>query len=56
MLQMVEERAPDGFADLEQVMPLREREEVAARYKQTAGFDRETLNKKASLSARLPSR
>lgn len=56
VLQMVEERAPDGFVDLEQVMPLREREEVAARYKQTAGFDRETLNKKASLSARLPSR
>ena len=56
VLQMLEERAPDGFADLEQVLPLREREAVAARYKQTAGFDRDTLNQKASLSARLPLR
>jgi 5-methylphenazine-1-carboxylate 1-monooxygenase len=50
VLQRVEERAPEGFADLETVMPLAEREAIAARYKVAAGFDRETLNRRASLS------
>ena len=50
-MQRVEERAPDGFDDLEKVLPLKEREEIAARYKQAAGFDMQTLNSKASLSA-----
>ena len=54
ILQLVEDRAPDGFADLEQVVPLAERESVAARYKTAAGFDRELLNSKPSLSARRP--
>ncbi len=52
VLQLVEQRAPDGYADLEQVLPLAEREAVAARYKTAAGFDRETLNRKPSLNAR----
>ena len=51
VMQRVEERAPDGFDDLEKVLPLAEREAIAARYKQAAGFDRETLNRKLSLSA-----
>ena len=51
VMQRVEERAPDGFDDLEKVLPLKEREEIAARYKQAAGFDMQTLNSKASLSA-----
>jgi len=52
VLQLVEERAPDGFTDLEKVAPLAEREAVAARYKSAAGFDRETLNRKPSLNTR----
>ena len=51
VMQRVEERAPDGFDDLEKVLPLKEREEIAARYKQAAGFDMQTLNSKPSLSA-----
>ncbi|MEM9620434.1 MAG: flavin-dependent oxidoreductase [Pseudomonadota bacterium] len=38
VMQLAEERAPEGFADIEQVIPLRERQEIAARYKQVAGF------------------
>jgi 5-methylphenazine-1-carboxylate 1-monooxygenase len=52
VLQIVEERAPDGFDDLEAVLPLDERTEIAGRYKKTAGFDIETLNAKPSLSVR----
>ena len=52
VLQLVEERAPDGFDDLEKVAPLAEREALAARYKTAAGFDRDLLNSKPSLSTR----
>lgn len=38
VMQMAEERAPDGFSDIETVIPRGELEEIAARYKQTAGF------------------
>jgi 2-polyprenyl-6-methoxyphenol hydroxylase-like FAD-dependent oxidoreductase len=44
VMQLVEERAPNGFADLEAVLPLAEREAIAAEYKRLAGFDRERLN------------
>jgi 2-polyprenyl-6-methoxyphenol hydroxylase-like FAD-dependent oxidoreductase len=50
VMQRVEERAPDGFDDLEKVLPLAEREAIAARYKQAAGFDMQTLNTKPSLT------
>lgn len=44
ILDILEERAPDGYDDLERVLPLAEREEIAARYKKMAGFDIERLN------------
>lgn len=47
VLQLAEERAPDGFDDIEQVIPLVEREAIAARYKQTAGFDKSRVNQQA---------
>ena len=47
VLQLAEERAPNGFDDIETVIPLAEREAIANSYKQTAGFDRETVNRKA---------
>jgi len=50
ILKVVEERAPDGFADLDQVVSPAEREAFAARYKNAAGFDRDTLNSKPSLA------
>jgi 2-polyprenyl-6-methoxyphenol hydroxylase-like FAD-dependent oxidoreductase len=51
VMQLAHERAPSGFADIENVIPRAEREEIANRYKQVAGFERETLNARQSLSA-----
>lgn len=50
VLRLVHERAPDGFDDIEQVMPLAEREEIALRYKRLAGFEPATLNARRSWS------
>ncbi len=44
IMQLVEERAPEGFADLDAVVSREELETIAARYKQIAGFDRKTLD------------
>jgi 2-polyprenyl-6-methoxyphenol hydroxylase-like FAD-dependent oxidoreductase len=44
VMQMVEERAPNGFTNLYDVITRAELEEVANRYKAVAGFDRERLN------------
>jgi serine/threonine protein kinase len=44
VMQIAEERAPDGFNDIGEVIPPEELEAIAARYKQIAGFDREKLN------------
>jgi 2-polyprenyl-6-methoxyphenol hydroxylase-like FAD-dependent oxidoreductase len=43
VMQVAHERAPQGFMDIEKVVPLREREAIAQRYKRLAGFDRQTL-------------
>ncbi|WP_336215508.1 flavin-dependent oxidoreductase [Nonomuraea sp. LPB2021202275-12-8] len=50
VMRLAHERAPGGFDDIEQVMPLSELEEIALRYKQMAGFDPATLNERASWS------
>lgn len=47
-LQLVEERAPDGFDDVHDVVAPEELDEIAARYKTTAGFDIDTLNSRPS--------
>ena len=44
VVSMVEERAPDGFDDIETVMPHAERAAIAARYKQAAGFEVQAVN------------
>lgn len=44
VLDIVEEKAPDGFADIHDVMSRQELEETANAYKQTAGFAVEALN------------
>ncbi|MDB5824191.1 MAG: hypothetical protein JWR21_2895 [Herminiimonas sp.] len=43
VMQLAEERAPNGFTDIESVIPLAEREEISLRYKRLAGFDRQSL-------------
>lgn len=46
VMQIVEERAPNGFTNLYDVISKEELEAVAARYKKIAGFDKEALNQK----------
>jgi 2-polyprenyl-6-methoxyphenol hydroxylase-like FAD-dependent oxidoreductase len=48
MLDLVEQRAPQGFADLESVLPSDELERIVGDYKKLAAQDRETLLKLAS--------
>jgi 2-polyprenyl-6-methoxyphenol hydroxylase-like FAD-dependent oxidoreductase len=50
VLRLAHERAPDGFDDIERVLPLAEREEIALRYKKLAGFEPATLNARPSWS------
>lgn len=46
VMQIVEERAPNGFDHLHDVISQEELEAIAARYKKIAGFDKEALNQK----------
>jgi 2-polyprenyl-6-methoxyphenol hydroxylase-like FAD-dependent oxidoreductase len=52
VMRLAHERAPYGFHDIEQVVPLEERAEIAASYKRTAGFDPALLDERASWSVR----
>jgi 5-methylphenazine-1-carboxylate 1-monooxygenase len=47
---LVEERAPNGFEELSDVITRRELEEIASEYKRIAGFEIERLNNRPSLS------
>ena len=51
-MEIVEERAPDGFTSLEDIIGVAELEEISRAYKLTAGFDPQTLNARASFSVR----
>jgi len=51
-LDIVEQRAPEGFSHLDDIVSRQELEEIARTYKRTAGFDPETLNRRPSLSVR----
>jgi len=44
VMQLAEERAPNGFTDIHDVIPLAELEAISARYKQTAGFAKGQVN------------
>jgi 5-methylphenazine-1-carboxylate 1-monooxygenase len=46
VMQLVEERAPDGFDDVTDVLSRQELEQIAANYKRVAGFQVEGLNAK----------
>jgi 2-polyprenyl-6-methoxyphenol hydroxylase-like FAD-dependent oxidoreductase len=50
VMQTVHERAPTGFAQIEDIVSRAELEATAGEYKKLAGFDREALNSRASLS------
>lgn len=51
-LALVEQRAPNGFTKLEDVISPHELAQIAEAYKQTAGFDAQMLNHRPSLSVR----
>jgi hypothetical protein len=48
-MDIVEQRAPDGFVDLDAVVSRAELEEISRSYKRTAAFDPEVLNTRPSL-------
>ncbi len=52
ILQVVEERAPEGFTNLDDVIAPHELEDISQAYRRTAGFDSESLNNRPSLSVR----
>ena len=47
---LVEDRAPDGFTELHEVVSQQELEEIAGDYKRVAGYEIDTLNNRPSLS------
>jgi 2-polyprenyl-6-methoxyphenol hydroxylase-like FAD-dependent oxidoreductase len=51
-LALVEQRAPNGFTTLEDVISPHELAQIAEAYKQTAGFDAQMFNNRPSLSVR----
>jgi 2-polyprenyl-6-methoxyphenol hydroxylase-like FAD-dependent oxidoreductase len=53
-MQLVEDRAPDGFADLHDVVSRDELQAIADRYKQVAGFSIAELNARAPLADPTP--
>jgi 2-polyprenyl-6-methoxyphenol hydroxylase-like FAD-dependent oxidoreductase len=52
VMQLAHERAPQGFDRIEDVLSREDLEATAGGYKQLAGFDRDALNARASLSVR----
>ena len=55
VMQLVEERAPQGFERIEEVLSREELERTALDYKRLAGFDRDALNERPSILA-MPAR
>ncbi|KAJ4369905.1 hypothetical protein N0V83_005669 [Neocucurbitaria cava] len=47
VLQLAEERAPDGFSNVYDVIPKEELEEIGRVYKKVAGFEMDSVNAKA---------
>ncbi|MFF1946120.1 flavin-dependent oxidoreductase [Rhodococcus qingshengii] len=53
VISLAHKRAPHGFLDIDRVIPLEERAEIAARYKRLAGFDPALLNDRRSYDSVL---
>ena len=53
-MKLVEERAPDGFVKLEDVVSSAELQSIAEKYKRLAGFSVTELNARGSLAAPTP--
>ena len=51
-MEIVEERAPNGFTILDDIISSEELESISSQYKRTAGFDPDVLNSRPSLSVK----
>jgi 2-polyprenyl-6-methoxyphenol hydroxylase-like FAD-dependent oxidoreductase len=51
-MEIVEQRAPGGFTNLDDIVSTQELDEISSAYRRTAGFDPETLNSRPALSVR----
>ncbi|MGI9477978.1 MAG: flavin-dependent oxidoreductase [Hyphomicrobiaceae bacterium] len=49
VLDLIEQRAPDGYDDVDSVVPFAEREAIAQQYRALAGFDKDALNARPSI-------
>ncbi|KAK8029934.1 hypothetical protein PG993_011225 [Apiospora rasikravindrae] len=56
VLQLAHERAPDGFANVYDVIPKEELESIGATYKAIAGFEKDAVNVKAEQTEKLAER
>ncbi|KAK7964168.1 hypothetical protein PG988_011142 [Apiospora saccharicola] len=56
VLQLAHERAPDGFANVHDVIPKEELESIGATYKAIAGFEKDAVNLKAEQTEKLADR
>lgn len=56
VLELAHQRAPDGFANVYDVIPRDELESIGAVYKTIAGFDKEAVNNKARETGHLADR
>jgi 5-methylphenazine-1-carboxylate 1-monooxygenase len=54
IMDMAEERAPNGFSDIEDVIPRKELEEISRSFKVAAGFEPESLNNRPSFAVGRP--
>jgi 2-polyprenyl-6-methoxyphenol hydroxylase-like FAD-dependent oxidoreductase len=54
VMQLVEERAPNGFKVVTDVLSQKELEDIAANYKRVAGFQVDKLNARPSIVPRTP--
>jgi 2-polyprenyl-6-methoxyphenol hydroxylase-like FAD-dependent oxidoreductase len=55
VMQLAEERAPDGFSDIAAVLSAEELKEASISFKRAAGFDVETVNSRPSYLQHSPS-
>ena len=49
VMQLVEQRAPDGFSSIDDILTPAELEGIAAGYKRIAGFDKDALNSRGAI-------
>lgn len=52
IMDMAEERAPNGFSNIEDVIPRQELEEISRSFKVAAGFEPESLNSRSSFAVK----